>query len=100
VIPIPGDCHRSVPAGRLFFATREAAEIHLYCEERQRAGQAIREAALIMELRRAMADAHPDHGGTAEQFIQARRRYQTALCSAPKTSTGTWPSLIPARSRA
>jgi hypothetical protein len=26
-----------------------------------------------------MADAHPDRGGTAEQFIQARRRYQTAL---------------------
>jgi hypothetical protein len=29
-----------------------------------------------------MADAHPDRGGTAEQFIQARRRYQTALRSA------------------
>jgi hypothetical protein len=26
-----------------------------------------------------MADAHPDRGGTAEQFIQARRRYQTVL---------------------
>jgi hypothetical protein len=25
-----------------------------------------------------MADAHPDRGGTAEQFIEARRRYQTA----------------------
>jgi hypothetical protein len=25
------------------------------------------------------ADAHPDRGGTAEQFIQARRRYQTVL---------------------
>jgi hypothetical protein len=83
VIPIPGDHHRSGPAGQLFFATREAAENHLSREERQRAGQAIREAArktaLITELRRAMADAHPDHGGTAEQFIQARRRYQTAL---------------------
>jgi hypothetical protein len=30
-------------------------------------------------LRRAMAGAHPDRGGTAEQFIEARRRYQTAL---------------------
>ena len=26
-----------------------------------------------------MVDAHPDRGGTAERFIQARRRYQTAL---------------------
>ena len=26
-----------------------------------------------------MADAHPDRGGTTEQFIQARRRYQMAL---------------------
>jgi hypothetical protein len=26
-----------------------------------------------------MADAHPDHGGTAEQFIDACRRYLTAL---------------------
>jgi len=26
-----------------------------------------------------MAGAHPDRGGTAEQFIEARRRYQTAL---------------------
>ena len=34
------------------------------------------------ELRRAMADSHPDRGGTAEQFIQARRRYQAALRSA------------------
>jgi hypothetical protein len=33
-------------------------------------------------LRRAMADAHPDRGGTAEQFIQARRRYETVLGSA------------------
>jgi hypothetical protein len=29
-----------------------------------------------------MADAHPDRGGTVEQFIQARCRYQTALRSA------------------
>jgi hypothetical protein len=79
VIPIPGHCHRAGPAGRFFFATREAAEGDLYREERGRAGQAGREAALIKELRRAMADAHPDHGGTAEQFIQARRQYQTAL---------------------
>ena len=37
--------------------------------------------SFIKELRRAMADAHPDRGGTAEQFIEARCRYQTALAS-------------------
>jgi hypothetical protein len=77
VIPIPGA--RPGQAGLLFFATRQAAEDHLYRGERERAGQAAREAPPIKELRRAMADAHPDRGGTAEQFIQARRRYQTAL---------------------
>lgn len=79
VIPIPGDGRRTGPVGRLFFATREAAEGNLRRAEHERAGRAAREAALIKELRRVMADAHPDHGGTADQFIQARRRYQTAL---------------------
>ena len=79
VIPIPGDRPRPGPAGRLFFATREAAEADLYRRERERAGQAARPAPRIKELRRAMADTHPDRGGTAEQFIEARRRYETAL---------------------
>jgi hypothetical protein len=79
VIPIPGDRHRPGPAARLFFATREAAEANLYRGERERAQPAAPEASPIKELRRAMADAHPDRGGTAEQFIQARRQYQTAL---------------------
>jgi hypothetical protein len=79
VIPIPGDRHRPGPAGRLFFATREAAEDDLYRGKRERAEQAAPEAVLIKQLRQAMADAHPDRGGTAEQFIQAHRRYQTAL---------------------
>jgi hypothetical protein len=78
VIPVPGGRHRPGP-GRLFFATREAAEDHLYRRDRKRAEPAAREAPAIKELRRAMADAHPDRGGTAEKFIQARRRYQTAL---------------------
>ncbi len=81
VIPIPGDRHLPGPAGRLFFATREAAEDHLYLE-RERAEQTAREAPSVTELRRAMADAHPDRGGTAEQFIEARRRYETALRAA------------------
>ncbi len=79
-ILIPGASAGS--AGRLFFATRQAAEYHLYRGEHERAGQAARDASRIKELRRAMADAHPDRDGTAEQFIQARRRYQTALQSA------------------
>jgi hypothetical protein len=82
VIPVPGHRHRSGPAGQLFFATRQAAEDHLHRGERQRAERPAPQAPSIKELRRAMADAHPDRGGTAEQFIQARRRYQTALRSA------------------
>ena len=78
VIPIPGDRDRPGP-GRLFFATREAAEDYLYRGEPERAGQAARDAPSIKALRRAMASAHPDRGGTAEQFIEAHRRYQTAL---------------------
>ena len=83
VIPIPGGRHRPGPAGRLFFATREAAEDCLYPRERERAEQAAPEAALIKQLRHTMADAHPDRGGTAEQFIRARRRYQTAVRLGP-----------------
>ena len=79
VIPIPGDRRRAAPAGRLFFASREAAEGDLRCGERERDRRAAPQLALIRELRRIMADAHPDHGGTADQFIQARRRYVAAL---------------------
>ena len=71
---------QAVSAGRFSFASREAAEGDLYREERRQAGQAAaRKAALIKELRRAMAEAHPDHGGTTQDFIEARRHYQTAL---------------------
>jgi hypothetical protein len=80
VIPVPGA--RPGSAGRLFFATRQAAEYHLYRGEHEPAGQAASDASRVKALRRAMADAHPDRGGTAEQFIEARHRYQTALRSA------------------
>ena len=83
VIPVPGDRHLAAPAGRLFFATRQAAEYHLHRGEREPAKKAAPQEDLIKRLRRAMADAHPDRGGTAEQFIQARRRYQTALRPSP-----------------
>ena len=79
VIPVPGGRKRPGPAGLLFFATREAAEADLHRGERERAERAERRAPLIKELRRAMADAHPDRGGTTEQFIQAHRRYEMAL---------------------
>jgi hypothetical protein len=79
VIPIPGDRHPVDRPGRLFFATREAAEDHLYRGERERAECTAPDAGLIKELRRAMANAHPDRGGTTEQFMRARWRYQAAL---------------------
>jgi hypothetical protein len=82
VIPIPGHRYRPGPAGQLFFATRQAAEDHLRRRESERAQRTVPQAPLIKELRRAMADAHPDRGGTAEQFIQAHHRYQTVLRAA------------------
>ena len=84
VIPIPGG-HRTGSAGRLFYAARQAAESDLYRWERQRAGRTAPQAPFVSQFRRAMLDAHPDRGGTAEQFIQARRRYQTALQQARAT---------------
>jgi hypothetical protein len=84
VIPMPSQRHRPEPAGRLFFASREAAEVALRQGENERTergrprASAIRKPP-IRELRRAMVDAHPDRGGSADQFIEARRRYQTAL---------------------
>jgi hypothetical protein len=78
VIPIPGG-HRTGSAGSLFYATRQAAENDLYRGERARTGTTAPQAAPIKELRRAMLDAHPDRGGTAERFIQARCSYQAAL---------------------
>jgi hypothetical protein len=79
VIPIPGHRHRPGPAGRFFFASLEAAEDALYRGGGERIGPGAPEAPPVRELRRAMADAHPDRGGSAEQFIAARHRYETAL---------------------
>jgi hypothetical protein len=66
-------CRGPGPAGRKFFATREAAEDDLRRGGRARPERAVPQAAPIKELRRVMVDAHPDRGGTAEQFIRARR---------------------------
>ena len=48
-----------------FYATREAAEAVAHGD--------------IKQLRRQMASVHPDRGGTAEQFMAARKRYERAL---------------------
>jgi hypothetical protein len=79
VIPVPGLRPGPGPAGRLFFASREAAEAALFHGQGQRAERGRPQAPSIRELRRAMADAHPDRGGSAERFIEARRRYELAL---------------------
>jgi hypothetical protein len=89
VIPIPSNRHRPGQAGWLFFATHEAAEDYLHRGEREGAKKAVSEAPLIKELRRVMANAHPDRGGTAEQFIEARRQYKTALQRRQGTIAGT-----------
>ena len=90
VIAIPGR-RPAGQAGRLFFATREAAESHLSPVGDERAADAADaaragsnpDAGHVRELRRAVADAHPDRGGTTEQFMQALRWYQAALRDPP-----------------
>ena len=44
----------------------------------RRVSAARRTAASLPRLRKAMLDAHPDAGGTAEQFVTARGRYEQA----------------------
>lgn len=53
---------KAIPAGHILYASRKTAEAVA-------AGDA-------KELRRLMADAHPDRGGTSEEFIAARKRYE------------------------
>jgi hypothetical protein len=68
----------SIYHGRDFYATREAAQAELD------AGYEKHEPADLRELRMAMADAHPDRGGTAEEFMAARQRYKRAEARAGK----------------
>jgi hypothetical protein len=42
--------------------------------------------ASLAELKQAMADAHPDRGGTDEAFIAARARYEQARAKAAQTA--------------
>ncbi len=61
------------------FASREAAENYLFRWERERERETAEREPEVKRLRMAMADAHPDRGGTAEAFIAARKRYERAL---------------------
>ena len=63
----------------MVYATREAAEEHLYGREREQERKRKAAEPELKQLRREMADAHPDRGGTNEQFMAARKRYERAL---------------------
>lgn len=54
------------------FGTLDAAEAHLGI------GQYAPKAPDLARLKQEMAAAHPDRGGTAEEFIAARGRYERA----------------------
>jgi hypothetical protein len=88
----PGSCYEgkasgqiSEPGGRWyttggdFYATREAAEEYLYRWERERERRLAEQGPELKRLRMAMADAHPDRGGTNEGFIAARKAYERAM---------------------
>lgn len=64
------------------FATQAAAEDYLFRAERERQRQQEAREPELKQLRMAMADAHPDRGGTSEAFIAARERYKRAAASA------------------
>jgi hypothetical protein len=61
------------------FATREAAEDYLFRWEREQERKRQEAGPELKRLRMAMADAHPDRGGTNEGFIAARKAYEQAL---------------------
>jgi hypothetical protein len=84
-----GHCHHGSPAGvadlggpwyrrgGTVYASREAAEEYLYYWEREQERK--RADPEVKRLRMAMADAHPDRGGTNDGFIAARKAYEQAL---------------------
>lgn len=81
---LPGRHYRD---GGTVYATREAAEDDLYAREReqerkQQERERERQEPEIKRLRMAMANVHPDRGGTNEEFIAARERYEQALRTA------------------
>ena len=87
-----GDCDHGLPAGaaRLpglpwyhrggtVYATREAAEKYLFAQDRERERKLEEAGPELRRLRMAMAHAHPDRGGTNEEFMAARERYEQAV---------------------
>ena len=65
--------------GGTVYATREAAEEYLYARERDLERKRHEAGPELRRLRMAMADAHPDRGGTDEEFMAARERYEQAV---------------------
>lgn len=61
------------------FATREAAEVYLFGGARDQARKREGRVPGLKRLKQEMADAHPDRGGTDEEFMTARQRYKQAL---------------------
>ena len=91
MIPIPGDRHGPGQAGRLFFATREAAENHLYRGEHERAGAAQRAAkqsssgnyaapwpTLIPTVAARLSSSCTRAGGTRRRF--GTREHEVPAC--------------------
>lgn len=86
-----GDGYRKTAPGEIYtgrrayeddwhlFATHEAAEAYLYRYERERQREAEESGPKLKALKAAMADAHPDRGGTDAAFIAARKEYQQAI---------------------
>ena len=56
---------KTIPATHYLYTSRETAEAFAHGD--------------IKALRLQMANVHPDRGGTTEQFMAARRRYERAL---------------------
>jgi hypothetical protein len=64
--------------GLHLFTTREAAEEYLYRWAEKEAAE-----LNIKELRRLMADAHPDRGGDPDEFMKLRKQYERAKAGRP-----------------
>ncbi|MDX3354725.1 hypothetical protein PV703_15705 [Streptomyces sp. ME01-24h] len=76
------DRHRIETDGEVFY---RAAARRLYLAEPEIPHQP--KPLSLPELRKAMADAHPDRGGSNEAFIAARTRYEAARRKADKETT-------------
>ena len=90
----PGGCYHGSAAGLADLPGRaataaaapstppETAEDYLFRWERDQERKRKEGGPELRRLRMAMADAHPDRGGTNEGFVAARERYERALRTA------------------